>query len=708
MKFRAKTMASVHILSPFQEVLDKESNMTVLTKSKKQDLHMLLRKISVLLDGKDVVCALNSESIKEIIDSLKVLDTERLQLHQAVEEETIISSVLRHKVMMFPRNFQKEKQDAVLSAYLTNNETINQLKDQLKVIEESIIQMKPYLEQLKKENIFLGVKENKLKMCYDEILELLNKTLSVKASLQIKLNETYEDLQNIWEKTEEFKNACIELDDDRKAEFQEFTTKKQKLTSELNDTLKKIEDQNVLNYKKKNEVDDARDIQLSCEAEMKDKRNLIELLQENCEKLYADKLHQNIDYEKKVQEIESLTLARNSTLAAISKIKEEFQVSKDEFCNRLQSLDEQIKTAKSEQKKLLADKEKTLTLLENALSAGKKESIKAEEALKSLWSVKDDFSNQSIECAKLKRENGELQASVERILQDHIIATTLLNKEFQSLQQRLVLERKQRQILQTQHSTLSKEGEDYINEFTEYVKDAALLIDTGKDQCHKQSEEGILLCFEFKEAEKKIKEKKEELIYLKENYLKMYSHLTEKIRLKSLNTSMLLKELAEKKDEFDQAMPSYVEFQNKFSKVTIELDHLKNQLIEKKDLKKMLEVTVEKKKRVIPEMVAVQAVNIFESDISIMNTGLENMHNEKLIVKGLLAENKEKLKMQCDELKALYEKYQDKDVLMIEDLMALEKKTLNRGKSVSIICKKFGNRLTRFSDFIHNVTVCAE
>jgi hypothetical protein len=147
------------------------------------------------------------ENCDKLAEALQQLENEVKNLHEELETETIKSSMYRHKLSFFNNDLSKEISENIKLARDSNIEVIMSLKQKLNELTKSIQNLLKKDKQLTDEISIMKPEKKSLEIKHENIIKSLNDYMAQKAAVQIKLNETRDNLR-------ETNSVTLELEDD--------------------------------------------------------------------------------------------------------------------------------------------------------------------------------------------------------------------------------------------------------------------------------------------------------------------------------------------------------------------------------------------------------------------------------------------------------------------------------------------------------------
>ena len=737
------------------EVYREPADMTATVNSITTNLTELVKKVNSFSMESSSKVVIEPEKVQVVIDSLHVLNEERLWLHDELESITIDASVLRHKLGEFPRDIEGEIRDAVKSARNSNTAKVQAYKVELDSIEKKIKDLDNEYERLTVSNVTLDPEKKKMQGEHDDLLAVLNQTLADKASMQIKLNETKNKLKDTYARTRDFEEALVELNKDMVEERAEAAEEEVRLRKEVEETEKKVEIQKQLNHDASQKVKELHEQLAKEELELEKKRSQIRSHDTARTRYEAQHKQLKIQLQKEIKENECLSEAGMAIVEENKEVAEKMTTIQEDLEAKLSELTQEVESAQVEYDKLQTSKIITMNEHDDAKLSGSRDKDEAEEMTKKLRFVKDDLLHQTSECARLKRENTELEMAREKTLQDHIATAEIMNKQIQNYQSSLVAERKERQILQSRRDTINKDASDYASEFDRFVAKTTRIITEGKAEVHDLTEKGRQLQVELQEDEQTILTKQSELKEAKANYIKVQAYLKNQLKTLKESIANLTDELKLRTEKYDSMLPAFNELEKTFHYETDKYEKMKKEIVELKTKKTRLEGNIEDmkmkiskmeepKKRVQQELTVARAQYLeqlksqakessdieteiydvskkldavllqndrfkaanrkYEDEIEFMESSMKEMNEGKQTVDGLINQCREWLELRWAEDRKLDQESHSRDVLMLDDILSIQTSSSNRAEKVESIHLRMEERIKVLTEFIERVS----
>jgi DNA repair exonuclease SbcCD ATPase subunit len=192
-----------------------------------------------------------------------------------LETETINASILRHQLHFFPDSVHSEITSAVESARQSNADELNILQEKLQTLNQDISGLDEHQRKLTKQNAILHPERDMVRTQHEEVISQLNQRMADKASKQITLNETRDELRDTNQKIVDLETGIMILKEDMIQERADARREKKHLKQCVHDTTKKTKRQKEANVAKKKELDVLKEELVISENELSDIRKVI-------------------------------------------------------------------------------------------------------------------------------------------------------------------------------------------------------------------------------------------------------------------------------------------------------------------------------------------------------------------------------------------------------------------------------------------------
>ncbi|XP_071797447.1 uncharacterized protein [Asterias amurensis] len=726
-----------------------------------QDLANRMKAIEFPFQDKDI------DIVGNVTEAIKQLDEERTGVHLILETETINSSILRHQLQFFPASIHSEISSAVESARQSNAEELKALQDQLKSLNEDIGFLDDKQRKLNKQNAILHPERDMVRTQHEEVISQLNQRMADKASKQITLNETRDELRDTNQKIVDLETGIMILKEDMIQERADARREKKHLKQCVHDTTKKTKRQKEANIAKKKELDVLQEELVISENDLSDIRKIIRRHEankaryENQEITFQDQLDrenkENADLKEKGIELGQHLL----------QMEKQHLLKKAQLEQTLMELDIEITQTNDDYDRLEGQWDTLKEDIAVATENREMDSTKVNDLDTVLQNKKEDLTKKANETARMKQENDEMELRMKQLEENHQVTVQLLGKQITDFRSILTRERKERFDLQEKRDKLTREIDDFKLAFSKFMFDMNLRINKAKQEQTDLSNEGVQLQKELQSDSAATQQLQSELKQMKEKFTKMKNKLDDSIKHLHKTQEGLEKDRSEKTHQIKESTPGYDELEKLFDEKTKEYEAKKKSVVQLKNQRSSLEDAAARGKKEIvklsnpsplgkkssttlaPQVVLRQELKHqrtralskmkeqakelerIEEDIYQAGRKLNTviMENQKfqvgiskldedcksighqsdvnLVLKDSL---QDKLVLQRDKLvagwqreKSMQKDSSDRDRLLLDDITELQERTDNREQKIAEITEKLHHELVLLAQFLSNV-----
>ncbi|KAK3583339.1 hypothetical protein CHS0354_038952 [Potamilus streckersoni] len=535
-------------------------------------------------------------NIDSITEALLELEKQRLKIHEELETETIRASIKRHCLQFLPQEVKKEISAAVKSARESNAEALNNLRNQLAQITQNIAYLEKRHKELDEENAILHPERELIREQHEEIISQLNRRMAEKASMQIMLNETRDNVRQTNQDIVDLEDGILQLKEDLILERNEARQEKKKLKKARFDTEEKAKVQNEQNIEKKKELDVLHDRKVDSESKLDILRKSLRRYETSKAKLEGEERNLNAQIQKQLKHNEELRRKGLSIQNEDMKLQLEFEEDERRMKGKIQQLQQEITNETSRKVELEKDKLDLQNELEKRLEIKKADLKRVEQANEELQKEKQQLGLKAEEMGRLRSENTDMQEQIENLAESHKIVLAQLNIQIEDYREQLMKERKERLVTQEQKSSLSKELEDYKTDNQNKLQALNKLVTEGKTEHMELANEGTKLQKELKEDESLIKTLEEELDNAQKNYQTSFTFLQTKVETMEREIIEMEHEIGQKKQEIENKTPGFEELEKRFEARTAAYEKLKKDIVDLKGKKQTLSDIINKTK----------------------------------------------------------------------------------------------------------------
>uniref|UniRef100_A0A2C9KTL3 Uncharacterized protein n=1 Tax=Biomphalaria glabrata TaxID=6526 RepID=A0A2C9KTL3_BIOGL len=568
-------------MTTMSDQTETSSLKAAISKLNQLGLHMSMT--GYLFDENDV------NSLHELIKAINDLETERRNMHEQLETETIKSSLLRFDLKNLPGKICDEIMKAVNSARQTNSDSLDNLRKKLDDIFLYIKEFESKTEELERHNTILQPEKELLHQQHEEIISQLNQKMADKAMMQIALNETRDKVRQTNQDIEDIEDAILQLKEDLIQERTDARQEKKQLKQSVMETQQKTKEQKEQNVEKKKQLDNLQELLMDSEGKLETLKKSIRRFETSKSKLEADEtaLLSQLDKQLKMNEQER----RRGAEIINEGLKEE-----QEFDTKERSLLKKLKTFKND---ITKEVEKSETLLQRRTQLQKdlseKEQIKEEEdayvaTLDSrLQMAKKEVSEKAEEAGRMQEENKQMSEELIDLEETQKVVVIQLTNQIEECKDVLSNERNQRIELQQNKDEVSKVLQDLKAEQQHFMTSVTTAIQEGKKQHVQLSNEGVQLQKEIVQDEDAIQTLHGHFNERLRDTTSTINTLHEKIHKYETEVQEMETDLLQKKDKVSEMTPKFHELEEFTQRRSDEYDQVKKSIVVLKNKKLGLE-----------------------------------------------------------------------------------------------------------------------
>ncbi|XP_070782976.1 coiled-coil domain-containing protein 175 [Enoplosus armatus] len=181
--------------------------------------------------------------LTEITAAITELELDRRAAHEHLEVETIENSKLRHQINNIRERMSQEIMADVAAARASNAEEIEQLHKELNTVSQLQEATVKRQEALFRQNEALHPEREQMKAEQEEIVAVLNDQITLKYGLQLQLDQTQEQIEELKSCIAAVEQDKITLQQNMALEREAFTVKKDNLSREVDQAEGEIKQQ---------------------------------------------------------------------------------------------------------------------------------------------------------------------------------------------------------------------------------------------------------------------------------------------------------------------------------------------------------------------------------------------------------------------------------------------------------------------------------
>ncbi|XP_038636235.1 coiled-coil domain-containing protein 175 isoform X1 [Scyliorhinus canicula] len=529
---------------------------------------------------------------RQIVEGVTQLEEVRRGVHDVLEVETIKASKLRHKLTLLPNKLNQQIADAVAAAHESKAAHVKELQAKIETMAQQIETLKKEYNRLERENVSLCPTQQKAGAQYDRYVSQLNEVMEKRTSDQITLNETYDNIRDTQQKIIVVTRDIAELKEEISEEQKVFQAKKEILTAKFTEIYYLVQNQNALNFEKKNQVDELNlkltklnqnlSVQEEINALLKAQNKTLEREENNLQTKF-------IEESKIAGELET---RKQNIMDELSNLIADLRRKAADFRARIQQADKDTENAKALNQNLNEKKESR----HEAFMAAKEYEVEVKQNFNSLENrlnaVKDMLTLNEEEVSQMRRQIQEFEEKIMAVMEKHKDAMDFLNGELQKYAHKFEKEQQLRKSIQQKREEISKDimhikatTEDYLTHLSMRMKDL------------KKKRDKLIL--EIKRLQKEIRIYSEKTVALKRQIAEAKAKYGNSVKLLSTEIRQLKKEIDRLnetikavKEELQEKMSTHQTLESMLAAETTLCNELQKESEEQRKVKYELDNTI--------------------------------------------------------------------------------------------------------------------
>ncbi|XP_044047165.1 trichohyalin-like [Siniperca chuatsi] len=197
--------------------------------------------------------------LTEITTAITELEVDRRAAHEHLEVETIENSKLRHQINNIRERMSQEIMADVAAARASNAEEIEQLHKELNTVSQLQEATVKRQEALSSQNEALYPEREQVKAEHEEMIAVLNDEITLKYGLQLQLDQTREQIEELKSCIAAVEQDKITLQQNMALEREAFAVKKDSLSREVDQAEGNIKQQKQAIRRSRGELDRVND-----------------------------------------------------------------------------------------------------------------------------------------------------------------------------------------------------------------------------------------------------------------------------------------------------------------------------------------------------------------------------------------------------------------------------------------------------------------
>lgn len=691
------------------------------------------------------------EDAFKIIDALKELDSSRLKAHERLEAETITASVLRHRLNTHASKLRNEATATVGSARDSNAAQIKELKDQLEWMSHEATRLVKKHEVLDLHNDMLIPDLKKIKTDHEDKVKKLNEKMSERASMQILLNETDDQLKTTNDRISSLESEISILEEELKQRIDEVNKEKDKLLKTLDVTKVKLNEQNRNNFKSKKELRELEDETVESQLSLQETCRNIHEIEATIKHLINMEENLKVTIHEQEKEIESQKNMEIDIESEMNEQKLAFTMKRKECELIIEQLIREVKIATQENSKLIDSRKKIKKKLKEANDISNMQSGALSDIKRSVDASKKILMDESKDGVRLDTEKKELEYRLISLRETHKVNVQLFKEEIAELREKLTKERKTRQTVEESYNDLQITIQHHLTQNSEVIASLTATMNESKTQRNEMADKSAELELEVSNYEHNIIALQQEL----ESTVNSLDYIRNDMEYQITNLEESIAELTE--DLYDhtemllQLEPESCTLENEYTLLSEQYESKKKDMIGLKNKKSGLEDACQRLQRDLEKMYIPQdmlrmetltcraytrqslrnqkkkidemerdvwerekkleyimrenqrfneTIEYLKSDCTRLSAMYENSTEIEIMLINKLKVMKESLEIQWKENQDLAKHYSECDRVSLEKMETLDKNCKERLQMLSVIATQFQQEMMNFTDYL--------
>ncbi|XP_038075392.1 coiled-coil domain-containing protein 175-like [Patiria miniata] len=578
-----------------RSTFDEKSSLTTLLQ-RLQGLAARMKIVQFPLHDKDI------SIVGYIAKDIQQLNEECIRVHLKLETETINSSILRHQLQFFPDSIHSEIASAIESARQSNADELNMLQKKLQTLNQDIGLLDEKQRKLTKQNAILHPERDMVRTQHEEVISQLNQRMADKASKQITLNETRDELRDTNQKIVDLETGIMILKEDMIQERADARREKKHLKQCVHDTTKKTKRQKEANMAKRKELDVLKEEVVISENELSDIRKIIRRHEANKVRYENQQYSFQAQLDRELKENADLKERGSELGKHLLQMEKQHLLRKSYLEQNLTELEIQMEQTNHEFVQLEGTWHHLKEEIEEASQNQEISGCKVQDLNTVLQTKKEDLTLKANETARMKHENDEMELRMKQLEENHQVTVQLLGKQISDFRDILTREQKERFDLQEKRDKLTREMDDFKLAFGKFMSEMNMRINKAKQEQGDLSSEGIKLQKDLHTDHAMTIQLHKDMEQLQKEFDNVRNNLDDAIRNLQTKHKDLERVLLDKQKQIKDISPSYDELEMLFEEKTKDYEDKKKSVVYLKNQKNSLEDATARGKREIVKL----------------------------------------------------------------------------------------------------------
>lgn len=285
--------------------------------------------------------------LAEVMAAITDLEADRRAAHEHLEVETIENSKLRHQINNTRERMSHEIMADVAAARVSNAAEIKQLHKDLNTVLQLQEDTVKRQEALLRQNEALHPQRDQVKAEHEEIIAPLNEQITLKYGLQIQLDQTQEQIEELKSHIAAVKQDKITLEQNMELERVAFKAKKDNLSREMDHADEKIKQWKQAIRKSRRELDRVNDERQETQSHLGELMADMAKLQGNLQRLRASRCQFEKQLEEEPQKQQELREQREILKKELCELRESFSRAVQHLKEEIATVDGGIKESRA-------------------------------------------------------------------------------------------------------------------------------------------------------------------------------------------------------------------------------------------------------------------------------------------------------------------------------------------------------------------------
>ncbi|XP_032382137.1 coiled-coil domain-containing protein 175 [Etheostoma spectabile] len=285
--------------------------------------------------------------LSEITAAITELEAERHAAHEHLEVETIENSKLRHQINNIREKMSQEIMADVVAARASNAEEIEMLQKDLHAVSQLQEATVKRQEALLSQNEALYPEREQVKAEHEEIIGAQNDQIALKYSLQMHLDQTQNQIEELKFCIAAIGQDKIMLEQKMVLEREAFAVKNDSLFREVDQAEEKIKEQKLVNRRSRIELDRLNEKKQETHNQLGELTIDLEKLEGKIQRLAEDLRPCEKQRQGETQKHQELRQQREALKKELHELEEAFRVAIQRLKEEIATVDDKIEESRA-------------------------------------------------------------------------------------------------------------------------------------------------------------------------------------------------------------------------------------------------------------------------------------------------------------------------------------------------------------------------